>query len=119
MRPLVSPSALALVLAGALSLPGAVAPALAKKPKHTPCSGRFLLDSGQSLVTKASSTGTDAVDVAGKQVTIGGSCAKRGSLRATHGGWRLQVGWSSCGELSKPKLTLKIGFDCPTLTGTL
>src|SRR2546422_3829734 len=119
MRRLMHPSVLALVLAAAVALPSGVAPALAKKPRRTPCSGHFPLDSGEALVRNATSTGADSVDVAGKLVTIGGSCSKRGSLRATHNGWRLQVRWSSCGDLSRPRLTATIGFDCQKLTGTL
>ena len=41
--------------AGILVLAVAVAPGFAKKTRPTPCSGRFLLDSGESLVTEAAS----------------------------------------------------------------
>ena len=114
--------------AGILVLAVAVAPGFAKKTRPTPCSGRFLLDSGESLVTEAASTGTDALSLAGRQVTIGGSCTATGSLGRTrtgcpagqrHGCWRLRARWSSCGNLSKPTLAATISFDCQKLTGTL
>src|SRR5881409_2291724 len=110
-----------------LVLAVAVAPVFAKKTTHTPCSGRFLLDSGQSLVTEAASTGTDELVLAGRQVTIG-SCSATGSLSRTrtgcpagerHGCWQLRARWSSCGDLSKPSLAATISFDCRNLTGTL
>ena len=114
---LMPPRAFALVVAVAVA--AAVAPAHAKKTKHTPCAGHFLLDSGESLVTNASSTAADALEVAGKQVTIGGTCVKRASLHTTRTGWRLQARWSSCGDLSRIRFTATIGFDCQKLTGTL
>ncbi|TMA96723.1 MAG: hypothetical protein E6J70_15785, partial [Deltaproteobacteria bacterium] len=86
MRLPIRPSAVAFVLAVAGALPGTVGPALARKPARTPCSGHFLLDSGQALVTDATSTGTDSVEVAGKRVTIGGTCTATGSLRTTRTG---------------------------------
>src|SRR5438552_3953072 len=122
MRLLIRPSAVAFVLAVA------VGPALARKPARTPCSGHFLLDSGQALVTNATSTGTDSVEVAGKRVTIGGTCTATGSLRTTRTGcpkgagrtcWRLGARWNSCGDLVKPRVTLKIGFSCQKLTVSL
>ena len=122
MRLLIRPSAVAFVLAVA------VGPAFARKPARTPCSGHFLLDSGQALVTNATSTGTDSVEVAGKRVTIGGTCTATGSLRTTRTGcprgegrscWRLGARWSSCGDLVKPRVTLKIGFGCQKLTVSL
>src|SRR5438128_10557926 len=127
MRLLIRPSAV-FVLAVAVALPGAVAPALAKKPRRTPCSGHFLLDSGQALVTNATSTGVDSVDVAGNRITIGATCTATGSLRTTRAGcpkgaghacWRLGARWSSCGDLVKPRVTLKIGFSCEKLTVTV
>ena len=117
MRRQMPPRAFALVVAVAVA--AAVAPAHAKKTKHTPCAGHFLLDSGESLVTNASSTAADALEVAGKQVTIGGTCVKRASLHTTRTGWRLQARWSSCGDLSRIRFTATIGFDCQKLTGTL
>ena len=48
--------------AGILVLAVAVAPGFAKKTRPTPYSGRFLLDSGESLVTEAASrTGENIV----------------------------------------------------------
>src|SRR5438094_1859358 len=122
MRLLIRPSAVAFVLAVA------VGPALARKPARTPCSGHFLLDSGQALVTNATTTGTDSVEIAGKRVTIGGTCTATGSLRTTRTGcprgegrscWRLGARWSSCGDLVNPRVTLKIGFGCQKLTVSL
>jgi len=114
--------------AGVLVLAVAVAPAFAKKTRPTPCSGRFLLDAGASLVTAAASTGTDALTVADRQVTIGGSCSATASLGRTRKGcpagerqgcWRLRARWSSCGDLSKPTLAATVSFDCKKLVGTL
>ena len=81
MRSLIRASALTLVLA-AISLPGAVTPALAKKPKLTPCTGRFLVDSGQALLPEACGT-VDALDVTKDQVTVADTCSAPASLRAT------------------------------------
>src|SRR5947207_5027650 len=116
MRRPMPPRAFALVVAVAVA--AAVAPAHAKKTKHTPCAGHFLLDSGESLVTNASSTAADALEVAGKQVTIGGTCVKRASLHTTRTGWRLQARGSSCGDPSRIRITATIGFDCQKLTRT-
>src|SRR5438094_3471412 len=119
---LLIPSAVAFVLAVA------VGPALARKPARTPCSGHFLLDSGQALVTNATTTGTDSVEIAGKRVTIGGTCTATGSLRTTRTGcqrgegrscWRLGARWSSCGDLVNPRVTLNSGVGCPNLTMSL
>ena len=102
MRALIHPPAAALILAAVVELSGAVA--FARKPRPTPCSGHFLLDSDLSFVTNATSIGAAAVDIVGKQVTIGGSCSATGSMRTTrkgcprgqsHGCWRLVVRWPS------------------------
>ena len=121
MRAVIRLSAVVLVFAVA------VGPAFAKKTKPTPCSGRFLLDAGESLVTDASSTGTDALTVADRQVTIG-SCSATASLGRTrkgcpagehHGCWKLRARWSSCGALAKPTFAATISYDCKKLVGTL
>src|SRR5438128_8017991 len=112
MRPVMPSFALAFALTVAVALPGGIS---AKNRKHTPCSDRFVVDPHQSpLVTNATSTGVDALDVAGKQVTVGGTCTARGSLRATSNGWRVQV---QCGP--KARLRATISFDCKTLVGKL
>jgi len=127
MRALIRPSAAALILAAAVEFSGAVA--FAKKQKPTPCSGHFVLDTNLSFVPNATSVGADAVDITGKQVTIGGTCSATGSMRTTrkgcprgqtHGCWRLAVRWPSpCGDLSKARLSATIRLDCSSLTGTL
>ena len=101
MRAPIRPSAAALALAVAVALPGAVAPALAKKTKRTPCSAHFLVDSAQALVVN----GQPTLDVAGKQVTLAGMCTATASLKPIHNGWRLRAHWKSCGDLLKVRVT--------------
>src|SRR5438445_3424683 len=114
MRAPIRSSAAALALAVAVALPGAVAPALAKKTRRTPCSAHFLVDSNQALVVN----GQPTLDVAGKQVTLAGMCTATASLKPIRNGWRLQAHWKSCGDLSKVRLTARI-VDCKQLTLTL
>jgi len=105
------------VLAATVALSGAGAAAFAKKPRHIPCSDRFVIEPGQSpLIANATAPAVDSLDVTKKHVTLAGTCSARGSLHETRSGWRLQV---RCAGRSKVRLTATVGFDCQVLTGKL
>src|SRR5438067_199868 len=105
MRPVLVSCTLPFLLAVGVVLPGGIS---ARSRKHPPCSDRFVVDPHQGpLVTNATSTGLDVLDVAGKQITVAGTCTARGSLRATSTGWHVQV---QCGP--KARLRATVSFDC-------
>lgn len=116
MRLALPTSVLAFSLTAGATLLCATRPALARPHRHTPCTGHFLVDPGQSPLVAGGRSAVEGVDISGKLATITGACAAQTRLRAMHKGWRIRTRWGSCGGLEKVRLVATVGFDCRKLT---
>jgi hypothetical protein len=91
-----------------------------KKPKPTPCSGRFLAP-GTQLVAGATSEGNVAtLVVEGTQVALEGTCNPvHGNVKATKNGTTVAARFGTCGSAHGVKLKASIRRDCSSMTGTV
>lgn len=105
---------LALVIVGLSGPVGAVVKA------HRCPDGQFVVDGPLFAVTQMPSA-TDAIVIAGRQVSIASGCDARRAkqLVRTRKGTRLQVRWRQCGEAARVRLKGVISKDCTHFTGTL
>ncbi len=96
-------------------------PAVAKRPKPTPCpGGRFLVE-GEALVAGDSTAPHEPVVISSTTVSIGDACQPvRGKVAATKRGTTVKAAWQACVGLAG-SVHLKATFDatCSVLTGTL
>ena len=107
-------------LIAVLALAGA-SPAVAKKPKRSPCpGGRFLVE-GAALVAGDSAAPHEPVVLANAAVSIGDVCPSvTGKLMASKRGTTVKATWRGCvGLAGRVHLKATLDATCSVLTGTL